>query len=87
MHPKNEKQDPQDDYKECVPINQEMDDQPSRGKRKGDEEDNQKPALPLKKYVPEDDEENQDDDDQETIKKEYIEDVSVTFQNNTWTTR
>ena len=50
-------QDHQDDYKEGVPVNQEMDDQPSRGKRKCDEEDDQKPAAPLKKNVPEDDEE------------------------------
>ena len=42
-------QDHQDDYKEGVPVNQEMDDQPSRGKRKRDEEDDQKPAAPLKK--------------------------------------
>ena len=32
-------QDRKDDYKEGVSINQEMDDQPSRGKRKRDEED------------------------------------------------
>ena len=32
-------QDLQDDDKEGVPINQEMDNQPSRGKRKHDEED------------------------------------------------
>ena len=42
-------QDHQDDDKEGVPINQEMDDQPSRGKRKHDEEDDQKPTAKLKK--------------------------------------
>ena len=72
-HTEMKMQDHQDDDKESVPINQEMDHQPSRGKRKcDDEEDDQKPAAKPKKDIPEDDEENQDNDDQETVKKEYI---------------
>ena len=67
-----------DDYKGGVIINQDMEDQPSRAKRKRDEEDDQKPAVKLKKDMPEDGQENQDDQhshDQEMIKKEYIEDM------------
>ena len=67
-----------DDYKRGIIINQEMVDQPSRAKRKRDEEDDQKPAVKLKKDMPEDDQENQDDQhshDQEMIKKEYIEEM------------
>ena len=55
-----------------------MDDQPSRGKRKRDEEDDQKPTVKLQKDIPEDDQENQDENhphDQELIKKEYIEEM------------
>ena len=74
-------QDHQDNDKESVPINQEMDNQPSKGKRKhDDEEDDQKPTAKPKTDIPEDDEENQnddnqenqDDDEEETIKKECI---------------
>ena len=66
------------DYKVGVLINQEIDDQPSRGKRKRDEEDDRKPAVKPKKHVPEDDQESHDDQhshDQETIKKKYIEEM------------
>ena len=65
-----------DDTKGSVLINQEMDDQPSRGKRKFDEEDDQKRTAKPKEDIPEDDQENQDDQyshDQEIFKKEYIE--------------
>ena len=37
--PEMKMQDHKDDYKQGVLINQEMDDQPSRGKRRHDEED------------------------------------------------
>ena len=70
--------DCKDDYKGGVLINQEMDDQPSRSKRKCDEEDDQKPTVKPKKDIPEDDQENQDDQhshNQEMIKKEYIEEM------------
>ena len=65
-------QDCQDDDRESVPINQEMDNQPSRGKRKHDVEDDPKPTAKPKKDIPEDDEEKQHCDDQEMIKKEYF---------------
>ena len=51
-------QDRKDGDKEGVLINQEMDDQPSRGKRKRAEEDDRKPAAKPKKDIPEDDVEN-----------------------------
>ena len=58
-HTEMKMQDHQDDDKESVPINQEIDNQPSRGKRKhDDEEDDQKPTAKLKKDIPEDEEED-----------------------------
>ena len=80
-HTQMKTQDHQDNYKERVPINQEMDKQPNRGKRKHDDDkDDQKPAAKPKNNVREDDKDNQDDDDQdnqddneeEIIKRECI---------------
>ena len=53
--PEMKMQDCKDGDKEGVLIKQEIDDQPSRGKRKRDEEDDQKPTAEPKKDVPEDD--------------------------------
>ena len=73
------------DYKDGdegdVLINQEMDDQPSRGKRKCDEEDDQEPTAKPKKDIPEDDQENQDNkdsQDKEVVKKESIKEMFET---------
>ena len=80
-HTEMKTQDHQDNNKERVPMNQEMDKQPNRGKRKhDDDEDDQKPTAKLKNNIPEDDKDNQDDNDQdnqdnneqEMIKRECI---------------
>ena len=72
-------QDRQDNDKERVPINQEMDKQPNRGKRKcDDDEDDQKPTVNPKNGIPDKDnqddhdQDNQDNNEQEMIKRECI---------------
>ena len=51
-HTEMKTQDHQDNDKERVPINQEMDKQPNRGKRKhDDEEDDRKPTVKPKKKM------------------------------------
>ena len=65
-HTEMKTQDCQDNDKERVPMNQEMDKQPNRGKRKcDDDKDDQKPTVKPKNNIPEDDEDNQDDDDED----------------------
>ena len=76
--------DCQDNNKERVPIKQEMDKHPNRGKRKCDDDKyDQKPAAKPKNDVPANDKDSQDDDEQdkqenneqEMIKKECIKEL------------
>ena len=78
-------QDCQDNNKENVSIKHEMDKQPNRGKRKcDDDEDDRKPTAKPKKNVTEDDYDSQDSEEQdnkenekEIIKKAYIKEMFV----------
>ena len=77
-------QDHQDNDKEKTSIKYEMDKQPNRGRRKCDDEDDQKPTAKPKKNVTKDDyysedseEKNNEENEQEMIKNKYIKEMFV----------